>query len=217
VEDEILPSMVVDEANKAESSSEVARHIARTAARLFAKQGYEATSVREIVEAAGVTKPTLYYHFGSKEGLANALLNVPLSGLVETFRGIATAGADPISTLERIIEAHFVFCREEPDRARMYYAVCFGPLGADLAEQLFKYVESLDWPIRETVRRMVAEGFVPAERAEDFLWVCRGLITSTVMDLLYKDREIGPDLPLRLVHDLLYGFAPNRTSSEKQI
>ena len=41
-------------------------------------RGYDATPVRAIVEAAGVTKPTLYYHFGSKEGLAQALDPVPL-------------------------------------------------------------------------------------------------------------------------------------------
>lgn len=36
---------------------------------LFARKGFEATSVREIVDAADVTRPTLYYHFRSKEGL----------------------------------------------------------------------------------------------------------------------------------------------------
>ena len=35
------------------ASGEMASHIARAAARLFAEQGYDATSVREIVEAAG--------------------------------------------------------------------------------------------------------------------------------------------------------------------
>lgn len=39
------------------------------ALRLFTSRGYAATSVREIVEAAGVTKPVLYYYFTSKEGL----------------------------------------------------------------------------------------------------------------------------------------------------
>ena len=42
---------------------------------LFAERGYAATSVREIAEAVGVTKPTLYYHFGSKDGLFTALVN----------------------------------------------------------------------------------------------------------------------------------------------
>lgn len=39
------------------------------ALRLFACKGFESASVRELAEAADVTRPTLYYHFGSKEGL----------------------------------------------------------------------------------------------------------------------------------------------------
>ncbi|GGQ78090.1 hypothetical protein GCM10010250_57160 [Streptomyces althioticus] len=39
------------------------------ATRLFAEQGYDRTSVQEIVEAAGVTKGALYHYFGSKDDL----------------------------------------------------------------------------------------------------------------------------------------------------
>lgn len=42
---------------------------------LFYEKGYDAVSVQEIVDAAGVTKPTLYYYFGSKYGLLEALLD----------------------------------------------------------------------------------------------------------------------------------------------
>jgi TetR/AcrR family transcriptional regulator len=43
------------------------------ATRLFAARGYAATTVRDILRAAGVTAPVLYYHFGSKEGVFLAL------------------------------------------------------------------------------------------------------------------------------------------------
>src|SRR3954453_4036425 len=92
-------------------ASQVARHIARVAARLFAAHGYDATSVRTIVEAAGVTKPTLYYHFGSKEGLAQALGARPLSALLNGLHAILAAPADPVERLVRTFEAHFAFCR----------------------------------------------------------------------------------------------------------
>jgi AcrR family transcriptional regulator len=39
------------------------------ALQLFSRKGFESASVRELTEAAKVTRPTLYYHFGSKEGL----------------------------------------------------------------------------------------------------------------------------------------------------
>jgi len=47
-----------------------------TAIGMFAEKGYTGTSVREIVERAGVSKPVLYYYFQSKEGLFLAILDV---------------------------------------------------------------------------------------------------------------------------------------------
>jgi TetR/AcrR family transcriptional regulator len=44
------------------------------ALQLFAARGYDAVGVQEIVEAAGITKPTLYHYFGSKRGLLDTLL-----------------------------------------------------------------------------------------------------------------------------------------------
>ena len=41
---------------------------------LFADKGYEATSMREIAEQLGMTKPALYYHFGGKEDIVRTLL-----------------------------------------------------------------------------------------------------------------------------------------------
>ena len=51
-----------------------AERILDTALDLFAVKGYDATSVREICEAAGITKPTLYHFYGSKDGVLQALV-----------------------------------------------------------------------------------------------------------------------------------------------
>jgi AcrR family transcriptional regulator len=81
-----------------------------TAEKLFAKQGFAATSLRAIIKEAGVNTASVHYHFGSKEGLIEAVLRrqatpinderlasldelekghtkgtVPLEGIVETF------------------------------------------------------------------------------------------------------------------------------------
>ncbi|MDC1141515.1 TetR/AcrR family transcriptional regulator [Planctomycetota bacterium] len=49
------------------------QRILKEGAKLFAVRGYDGISVREVVEASGVKKPTLYYHFGNKEGLATEI------------------------------------------------------------------------------------------------------------------------------------------------
>src|SRR5690242_13306072 len=54
----------------------------KVALQLFAQKGFESTSVREIASAAEVTKPTIYYHFKSKEGLYLELLD-HLCGAIE--------------------------------------------------------------------------------------------------------------------------------------
>src|SRR5688572_16100689 len=51
------------------TGSDLRVRILREATRLFAERGYAATSVREVVEACGCTKPALYYYFRSKEAL----------------------------------------------------------------------------------------------------------------------------------------------------
>jgi AcrR family transcriptional regulator len=187
-------------------TSEVARHIARVAARLFAARGYDATSVREIVEAAGVTKPTLYYHYRSKEGLAQALLTVPMTRFLATLREILERPGDPAAQLERSFQVHFDFCREDPDRARFVYALLFGPLGSGLAAELARFGEEMTAVMTATVRPLAAAGRIAADRVDDCAMACRGMIVIATMDFLYRGVDLDPGLAGRLVGDLLHGF-----------
>jgi AcrR family transcriptional regulator len=190
--------------------SPVARHIARAAARLFAERGYDATSVREIVEAAGVAKPTMYYYFRSKEGLAQALLHLPLSNLVETLRRIVTTVVDPVSCLEQVIEAQYAFCREDPDRGRFIYALLFGPMGSEVVGELEPFRDSLVSWTDSAVRRLAETGVVPRHRVEACATACRGLIVISTLDYLYRERPLGRDAAREHVHDLLEGFGVDK-------
>jgi AcrR family transcriptional regulator len=64
--------------------------IQAVALQLFAEQGYESTSMRQIAEQLGFTKAALYYHFASKEDIVRALIETMLGevrDLVEWARG----------------------------------------------------------------------------------------------------------------------------------
>jgi AcrR family transcriptional regulator len=197
-----------------------AQQIARVAAGLFARQGYEATSVRMIVEAAGVTKPTLYYHFGSKEGLAQALLTVPMRVLADAMRSSLEAGGDPVGALVEVVEAHFVFCREDPDRARFFFALVFGPQGSELMAEIKETMRELPELLIAAIGRLAEAGLIAPERVGACATACRGMIVIAMMDYLYRGRhpecslegmessgDLRPGQAGRLVGDLLHGFA----------
>jgi AcrR family transcriptional regulator len=57
----------------ANTASGVDDKLLAEATRLFAKQGFDRTSVQEIVEAAGVTKGAMYHYFGSKDDLLHEI------------------------------------------------------------------------------------------------------------------------------------------------
>jgi AcrR family transcriptional regulator len=66
---------------------------------LFTAKGVEQTSLREIAERIGITKPALYYHFASREDLLRSLVQ-PLIDGVETWLDDRTrVGEDPASLL----------------------------------------------------------------------------------------------------------------------
>jgi AcrR family transcriptional regulator len=184
----------------------VGAHIAREAARLFARRGYDATSVREIAEAAGVTKPTLYYHFGSKEGLAQALLNRPLEGMIGEMEAIQGSAAGPVERLAGLIEVQFSFCREDPDRFRFLYALFFGPLGSGLAADVSGYSERIDRLMDRAMGAVVEAGIVALGRGPGMLAAVRGLIVVHTVEYLYRGSLLEPGLGGRIVAELLRGF-----------
>jgi AcrR family transcriptional regulator len=97
------------------------RRILDAAAGAFAARGYHATSVGEIAEAAGITKPVIYDHFGSKRELFVALLDQAREEL--TSLGVEAMGADaPVEERVRAaIEAFFSYVEAHPTTARVLF------------------------------------------------------------------------------------------------
>ncbi len=71
----------------------VPRRLVAVAARLFAERGFDSTSVREIVEAAGVTKGAMYHYFASKDDLLYEIYHRVLAMQTERLERFASADA----------------------------------------------------------------------------------------------------------------------------
>ncbi|WP_310723038.1 TetR/AcrR family transcriptional regulator [Streptomyces sp. N2A] len=90
-----------------------------TAAEVFAAQGYHATTVREIADAAGMLAGSLYYHFDSKESMLDEILATFLDELRARYDAVLAAGLAPRETIEALVTASF----REIDRHRAAVAI----------------------------------------------------------------------------------------------
>ncbi|MBI4962637.1 MAG: TetR/AcrR family transcriptional regulator [Desulfomonile tiedjei] len=106
-------------------------NILEHALHLFAARGYEAVGVQEIVDEAGITKPTLYHYFGSKRGLLNTLLEEHLAVLYRSVEEAADYHRDLPFTLNRITATYFHYAKEHGLFYRMLLSTWFAPPDSD--------------------------------------------------------------------------------------
>jgi TetR/AcrR family transcriptional regulator len=94
---------------------------------LWSERGYDAVGVQEIVDAAGITKPTLYHYFGSKRGLLDALIEERSAGLREALTATATYDHNLLMTLEAIVRGYFIYAQQNAEFYRMQLGFWFAP------------------------------------------------------------------------------------------
>jgi len=70
---------------------------------LFAQRGYEATTMRDIAEAAGITASNLYRYFESKDSMIAEILGEFSDRLLRTFKEVLQAGSPVVDTLDAIL------------------------------------------------------------------------------------------------------------------
>src|SRR5438045_7228424 len=87
----------------------------------FADQGFHATSMDEIAERAGVSKPVLYQHFPSKRDLYLALLEQHTDEVVAATREALASTPDNKQRVAATIEAFYAFIDSESESFRLVF------------------------------------------------------------------------------------------------
>jgi len=107
--------------------AEVRERLLSCASELFTRKGYAATTVREIVTAAGVTKPVLYYYFKNKEGIYLELFREPYSKLRPSSKPFGIPGERPTRRLLRSQTRYSPSLWSTFRAARLMYSIYYGP------------------------------------------------------------------------------------------
>ena len=182
--------------------------ILEVATRAFGESGYERTSMAEVAAQVGVTKPILYSHFGSKEGLFLACALRAWTNMGLAIYTAATCPGPPDLRLWRGIGAYFDFVDEHREVWRILYPQASG------GEQRFA-------PQLKEVQlgsiRMMAELFITAadeeeadpdlaEMAEPLAWGFVGAATAIALRWLQHPDESKDLQAERLMNLAWQGF-----------
>ena len=86
---------------------------------LFARIGFLATTVRDLTKLCGITAPSFYNHFGSKEGLLHDIVEAADAELESRLDAIDVDGLDPVEALSGLVRTLVIFNLTYPREARI--------------------------------------------------------------------------------------------------
>lgn len=92
---------------------------------LFYAKGYDAVGVQEIAGNAGVTKPTLYYYFGSKKGLLETLLQSRYQTFKRAIEEASWYEDDVPDLLYRVASAYMGYAMQNPKTYKLMMALFY--------------------------------------------------------------------------------------------
>ena len=113
----------------AKPGPETRSQILRAALKHFANAGYAATSVQQIVGDANVSKPALYYYFGDKAGLFEALVKESLEDRLRVMQDAAARGKNFREQAQEILTALFEHFQKNRELTRIAFSTAYAAPG----------------------------------------------------------------------------------------
>jgi len=135
------------------------RQLFDVALALFAEHGYAATTMDDIAEAAGVTKPLVYQHFDSKRALYLELLDVFSDEMIDRIVEATSAAEGPRQQVELGFAGYFELMVDNEDAFRLLY-------GRDAPDdpELGAALHRVEATIAEAIDPLIDAGLDPAHR-----------------------------------------------------
>jgi len=164
----------------------------------FAQEGFHGTSMNDVAEAAGVTKPVLYQHFASKRELYLALLAEVGHRLLDA---IAKATAEAAGPREQVIRGFTAYFRWVADD-HASFTLLFGS-GARRDEEFAEAVRHVERSIADVVTPLIAADIDPGHQRLLAFGVV-GLAEGASRRLVAAGADFDPELVARQLADLAW-------------
>ncbi len=182
--------------------------ILQKALELFSERGYEATSVREICEAAEITKPTLYHFYGSKEGVYRAIVEGALDRFRDDILKALAGGGTLRDQLTRTARSYLDSALRQPDLARFVMGLIHDPKSAAPETDFVGFYQAVLAEVGKVVDAAVARGEIAPGPTDLRLLVFMGALGEAMCGyLLLGKPKLTHELADGLVDVVLLGWS----------
>jgi len=130
--------------------------ILQAAASAFVENGYGATSVDDIAERLGVSKPTLYYHVGGKQDLLGASFSLALDAYSDAVEDVTATGMTGRERLHQVVQKYVEITTTV--HGRCLHRVPDVELTPEVRDRLRAVKRKVDACIRDLLREGVRDG-----------------------------------------------------------
>lgn len=158
----------------------------------FAACGYEGARLQDIARAAGLSHPTLLYHYESKEGLYAAVIAAATADWAAETRRAISGNRQGFEQIASLVEAAFHFFETHADFVRVLRreAIEGGErLGAASADVLAPFIaEGVSFLERET-----AAGRLRPHDPVELMALCYAVVFTHFSDAAFRSRVLGDD------------------------
>ncbi|MBI5905523.1 MAG: TetR/AcrR family transcriptional regulator [Deltaproteobacteria bacterium] len=189
--------------NQEQNGNAVRNRLLDAALRLFARKGFESASVRELAEAADVTRPTLYYHFGSKEGLYLELVERLCETVEDSIlRSLASEGA-ALDRLRSFVLNIVDSVIEDTDSQRLFFIIVLDPRRTSLSsfhERMRNFIAAI---LELLLEEGVEKGEFEIENVGHVTRVILAYLDSFIHNQIFLRPKNGRDETERLLDKLL--------------
>jgi AcrR family transcriptional regulator len=180
--------------------------ILENALKLFSARGYDAVGVQEIAEAAGITKPTLYHYFGSKEGVLDALLATNMAKLYDYVEEAVNYYGNLPLTLNRIAACYFQFAGENHLFYRMLLSMWFAPSDSTAFKAVAEVNEKQQRLLEDLFIRAAQEHGNMRGRHRAYAATFLGMIHTYIGLALNRYTDFSDELTHQAVHQFMHGI-----------
>ncbi len=177
-----------------------------TALELFAADGYENVGIQRIVEAVGVTKPTLYHYFGSKKGLLIGILDYFFEPFLIELRKSTEYNGDLVFTLERVVKLYFNFAEKTGNFYRFVLSLNFSSENSEARQTIHVYGERQFLIIMEMFEKAAIDNGNMAGRSKRYTMTFQGMIHTYITMFYYGHTTLTDKNVFESTHQFMHGI-----------